>query len=489
MLVVAAGGMSAPSNKTSSCPPGTRATASACVLDADLVLSDTIELPSFTTLDCRGYRILPSAVGSGTTQASYIPSAPALAIAITGERGVVVRNCAIGAEGARFDFGVIAINSKDAGKDGHRIHNNEIHARDSAITFLRVDDARVNNNVITWTNGSGISFARDSDRNRVNNNVMSSPGAPPAAFRLVPGGTFGNSFDDAIFMSSFHLQPLFNLVIGGKLFQFPNSENGQYPGNEDNFVGSNHLSLPGPSAGKSHAGILVSANAARARLIGNTVSGAGTGIRLAGLMPEQSVTRPGRCVGEPSRFCLTNADCFIPGIDAAPVGTCTLPITEVRDLRARDTVVEDNRLYGPFNSTAVPLRTAIFGGAGTVGGVIRGNLIYGTGTEAGITLVGEMLQSGLVMGNAVQGASFGILLQQSIATSFDARVFLNDITGSSTRAIGVFGTYTLPTELSWDGIGNYWGHLLPPCFNSSDTPIPGLIQDSYPFCVPVAAPK
>ena len=220
--------------------------------------------------------------------------------------------------------------------------------------------------------------------------------------------------------------------------------------------------------------------------------GGGTGIRLAGLMPEQPVTRPARCVGggEADRFCLTNADCFIPGVDAAPVGTCPLPITEVRDLRARDTVVEDNRLYGPFNSTTVPLRTAIFGGAGTVGGVIRGNLVYGTGTEAGITLVGETLQSGLVMDNTVQGVSFGILLQQGAATtSFDARVFRNNITDSTTRAIGVVGTYTLPTELSWDGVGNYWGHSTPPCFRSSDTPIPGLIQDGYPFCMPVAAPK
>ena len=208
-------------------------------------------------------------------------------------------------------------------------------------------------------------------------------------------------------------------------------------------------------------------------------------------MPAQPVTRPARCVGgdEAARFCLTNADCFIPGIDPAPVGTCPLPISEVRDLRARDTVVEGNKLYGPFNSTAVPTRAAIFGGAGTVGGVIRGNQVYGTGTGAGITLLGEILRSGLVTDNVVQGASFGILLQQSNPTSFDARVLRNDITGSTARAIGAFGTYTLLTELSWDGVGNYWGHSTPPCFSASDTPIHGLIQDSHPFCAPVAAPK
>lgn len=395
----------------------------------------------------------------------------------------------IGVDGQRFDFGVIAFNSKDAGHDGHRIHNNEIHSRDSAITFLRVDDARVNNNVITWTNGSGILIARDSDRNRVNNNAMSSPGGPPAAYRLVPGGIFGASFDDAIFISGLHLQPLLNLVINGKLYQFPNSEDGQYSSTEDNFVGSNHLSLPGPSTGKSHTGTFVSANAFRTRVIDNTVAGAGTGIRLAGLMPAQLVTRPVRCTEDSSRFCSMNADCFIPGVDLAPVGTCPLPITEVRDLRGHDSVASDNRLYGPFTATSIPLRAAIFGGAGTVSGVIRGNLIRGTGIEAGITLLGETLQSGLVTDNMVKGASAGILLQQVDAITFDARVFRNDITNSTTRAVDVFGSYTLPTELSWNGGGNYWGHLLPPCFRSSDTPMPGLIQDSYPFCRPVADSK
>jgi hypothetical protein len=490
VLVTAPGGLSAPSDSNSSCPIGTRATAAACVLDADLVLGETLELQSFTKLDCQGHRILPAMAGSGTTAATYVPSVPALALAITGERGVVVRNCTIGANGAQFDFGVIAINSKDAGKDGHRIHNNEIHARDAAITLLRVDDARVNDNVITWTNGFGISFLRDSDRNSVNNNVMSSPGSPPASFRLVPGGHFSQEFfDNAIFLGNYHLQPLYNLVIGGRLYQFPNSEDGTYSSNEDNLIEGNQISLPGSSAGKSHTAIGVIVNAMRTQVIGNTVTEAGVGIRLAGLMVAQPVTRPARCSAEPARFCLTDADCFIPGVDAAPVGTCPLPIAEVRDLRARDTVVEGNTFIGPFNSTAAATRAAIFGGNGTVGGVIRGNRIYGTGTEAGITLTGASLQTGLVTDNVVHGASFGILLQQGPATSFGARVFRNDITGSTGHAVGVLGLYTLPTELSWDGVGNYWGRSTVPCFTSSDTPITGLIQDSYPFCAPVAAPK
>jgi hypothetical protein len=382
---------------------------------------------------------------------------------------------------------------------GHRIHDNEIHAHDSGITFLRVDDAQVNDNIITWTNGFGMSFARDSDRNRINGNTLSSIGAPPATIRLVPGGPFRNLVDDGIMLGDLHLQPLYNVVIGGQLYQFPNSEDGQYAGHEDNVIDNNHLSLPGSSTGKSHTGIKVVTNAMRSHLIGNTITEAGIGIRLAGLMREQPVPRAGRCLTsdgrETARFCQTHADCFIAEIDAEPIGSCPLLVTDVRDLRARDTLVEDNTLVGPFNSTTLTpgggsgtaMRAAIFGGQGTVDGIIRDNRIFGTGIEPGITIAGNMLETGEVTGNIVQGASLGIMLQQGGATSFGARVFLNDFTGSTTRAIGILGSYALPTELSWHGVGNYWGHATPPCFRSTDSPNPALIHDSHPFCEPVAA--
>jgi nitrous oxidase accessory protein NosD len=443
-----------------------------------------------TTLNCRGHRVLPSSAGMGTTLDTYVPSVPAVAVAITGDRGVDVRNCIIGEDGVRFDFGIVAINSKQAGRFGHRIHNNQIHARDSAITFLRVDDAQVNDNIITWSSGFGISFARDSDRNRVTSNTMSSPGSPPATSRLVPDGPFRNVADDGIFLVTHYFQPLYNLVIAGRLYQFPNSEDGQYASHEDNILDGNRLSLPGSSAGKSHQAIEVGSNALRTRVTGNIITEAGIGIRLAGLRPAQTVSRPGRCVNAEGhaevRFCQTDADCWIPAIDVAPVGTCSGLVEDVRDLRARDTVVEDNTLVGPFNSTATAMRAGIFGGNGTVGGIIRTNHIFGTGIEPGITLAGNMIQTGEVTGNVVQGASFGLMLQQGAATSFGARVFLNDIVDSTIRAVGVFGTYSLETDLSWDGVGNYWGHAVPPCFRSSDSPIPGLIQDAHPFCLPVA---
>jgi len=491
LVVVSVLSMSAPAIGSSSCPPGTREHSSVCVLDSDLVLGEPLELQSFTTLNCRGHRILPARPGSGTTQESYVPSVPALAIAITGERAVDVKNCVVGQQDGRFDFGIIAINSKNPGRDGHRIRNNEIHARDSAVTLIRVDDSHVTDNVITWTNGFGISVRRDSDRNRIMSNVLSNPGLPAAPLRLMPDGVFRTGLDAGVAVASFPLQVLYNLVVGGRLFQFPNSIDGQYASADDNVVEGNLLSLPGSSEGKNNAAIYVATNDLRIRVIRNTIVQAGVGIRLAGLMRAQPVSRAARCTDSSGqaldRYCETSADCFIPGIDSTPVGTCPALIQEVFDARGRESLVEGNTLVGPFNSTVPIQRAGIAGGAGTVGGVIRGNRINGTGAEAGITLLGNMLETGEVTNNVIHGASFGLLLQAGTASGFGARVFRNDVTDSTTRAVGVLGNYVFPTELSWNGEGNYWGHAASPCFEPSDSPNPGLILDSHPFCAPVAS--
>jgi len=401
-----------------------------------------------------------------------------------------VRNCVIGKEDRRFDFGIIAINSKNPGKLGHRIHDNEIHARDVAVTLLRVDDARVNDNVITWANGFGVSLARDADRNRITGNVMSSPGLPASAFRIVPGGPFPAARGDAIFVVNNHTVPVYNVVVAGRLYQFPNTEDGQYPSHQDNLVEGNRISVPGSSVGKTNQGIDVGSNSQRTRVSGNTFVEAGIGIRMAGFMPAHRVPRAARCVSpqgqQLDRYCATDADCFITEIDDAPIGTCPALTTDVRDLRARDTIVENNLLVGPFNSPDTVIRAAIFGGNGTAGGVIRGNTIRGTGMEPGIMLAGNSFETAIVTENVVEGGSVGLLLQQNNATTFGARVYLNDFTGSAVRAVGVRGVLSVPIELSFDGMGNYWGHSTPPCFRLSDSPMPELIHDTYASCVPVA---
>ena len=142
----------------------------------------------------------------------------------------------------------------------------------------------------------------------------------------MPDGVFRTGLDAGIVVASFPLQVLYNLVVGGRLFQFPNSVDGQYPSAVDNILEGNFLSLPGSSEGKNNAAVYVATNDSGIRVIRNTIVQAGVGIRLAGLMRSQPVSRAGRCTDSSGqaldRYCETSADCFIPGIDATPIGTC-----------------------------------------------------------------------------------------------------------------------------------------------------------------------
>src|SRR5215204_6175253 len=106
---------------TAACPVPTKEVKAECVILSDIALGQTLELASALTLNCRGHRLLPLVPGLGTTPESYVPSVPAAAIAITAGHGVMLRNCIIGDDASRFDFGVIAMKAKNAGSDGYRI--------------------------------------------------------------------------------------------------------------------------------------------------------------------------------------------------------------------------------------------------------------------------------------------------------------------------------------------------------------------------------
>jgi len=104
--------------------------------------------------------------------------------------------------------------------------------------------------------------------------------------------------------------------------------------------------------------------------------------------------------------------------------------------------------------------------AGTVGGVIRGNQIYGTGTEAGLTLAGETLQSGLVTGNVVQGVEVVLKSQNTIGTRPDGSTVLIDIklevVGSDTSSLTGTGRHfgSGGTHAYWDVTGSIDGNIL-----------------------------
>src|SRR5262249_27646097 len=99
---------------------------------------------------------------------------------------------------------------------------------------------------------------------------------------------------------------------------------------------------------------------------------------------------------------------------------------------------------------------------------------------------GFTIMTGTVVGNRIVGARTGLLLNGANATNFGAVVSGNDIVGSTLIAVGTDGVYTLETELSANGVGNYWGHDEPPCFRPTDSANFALIHDSFASCTPVA---
>jgi nitrous oxidase accessory protein NosD len=478
------------------CPaPTWRRADGRCVIDRDVILTSTLELGDGMTLDCQGGRLLPAAAGSGTTLADYVPSQPEVAVAIIGKRGASVVNCAIGSEAARFDFGVVVAGGKrPAG--GHTIAGSDLHVRACGVQILDADDILVERNDLDWTAGQGVVIARDSDGNVVRKNRFTLAGDLPTQYVRANPGTapeLGVKKTGVMVGNPVHLPIHFNLFVNGRLLQFPNYvEPDGYGWVEDTVIEGNRLSLPGlpgpaadPGGAQTRMGIYILMASRRAHVRGNEVREAAHGLRMAGV--QATPLRAQRCVserGEPtSRFCLSEADCALGGVDA---GACPAAIIDVLDARVREPVLERNRLYGPFNDPRPIFRAAIAGGFSTVDALIRENLIEGTGTEAGISLQRFSLETGSVTGNRISGARWGLLFEQGTTAFFGAQIARNDILGSTVAGVGTLGAWSFPAELSVDGAGNHWGHREEPCFRETDS-TSALIRDSHASCQPLTA--
>src|SRR5215472_5949088 len=107
-LSVLLGAMDTASALPGICPSPTVWSGDSCVLDHDVTLaaSETLDLSSFTQLNCQHHTITPLVVGTGTDIAQR--SQPEVAILLTGAYGVQIFNCSIHG----FDSGIFAINSK-----------------------------------------------------------------------------------------------------------------------------------------------------------------------------------------------------------------------------------------------------------------------------------------------------------------------------------------------------------------------------------------
>jgi nitrous oxidase accessory protein NosD len=451
-----------PQDAASSCPAPTVMRGSQCVLDGDVMLDATLDIDSFTHLNCQGHKILPSST-SGT---GIVRSAPEVAIFLNGAYGSKIQNCIIGDATHPFDFGIVIANSKippEQANDpeasalrGNKVLNNEIRTRAAGVQVFYADNTQISGNTFESIGGCsyGISVQYDSDSNLITDNTLigssGTSGAPMRGFPGTDDQIFTCVPDGILVIGAATVFPLVNVRVGSALIQLRNVPNigdiGQTALSSDgNVIESNTSTQVGSSEGKANDGISVSHDTTDTLVVNNMVSGGLQGIRTSAIT--STITIPGTCTLDSGRYCLSDADCFISGVDTAPKGTCTGVTTNSNVRRtSRGTRIEHNELTGSFNDRAINMV-----GQSTV----IGNTIAAT-APIGLAISNEMLETGIVQRNVVDGPVTALRLASGVASFFGAMVSLNDFTGYM-NAVRVGNGYPFPTFLSADGRGNYWG--------------------------------
>src|SRR6266850_2740247 len=448
-----------PQEAASSCPAPTVMRGSQCVLEGDVVLDATLDIDSFTHLNCQGHKILPSS----TSGIGIVHSAPEVAIFLNGAYGSKIQNCIIGDATHPFDFGIVIAKSKippdQADDSKNKVLNNEIRTRVAGVQVFEADNTHISGNTFESIGGCsyGIAVEYDSDRNLITDNTLigssGTSGAPMRGFPGTDDQIFTCSSDGILLIGAATVFPLVNARVGSALIQLRNVPNigdtGQTELSSDgNVIESNSIMQVGSSAGKDgHTGIELAHDATDTLMANSMVSGGLRGIRGAGIT--STITIPGTCTLDSSRYCLSDADCFISGVDTTTKGTCT-GVTTIPNVRrtSRGTKIEDNQLTGSFNDRAIQM-------VGQIESTVIGNTIDAT-APIGLAISNEMLETGIVQHNVVDGPITGLRLASGVASFFGAMVSLNDFTGYM-NAVRVNNGYPLPTFLSVDGKGNYWG--------------------------------
>jgi hypothetical protein len=456
-----------------------------CVLTQNVTLTKTLILAPNTTLNCQSHTLFPLHQGKDLT----IRSTPEVAMFLNAAQNVQIKNCVM----LGFDFGVFAIESHPPVSPGIQILQNKIRARFVAISLMSVDDAEIKSNLLEWRTkgGRALYVGRDSDRNKILDNHISARLDNSFEAVRVPGPRSGASganppvsAGSAVLITQIEgPEPtLLNAIIDGKPFQLT-VENSEVPNerfSEGNTFSGNTIRMSGA---QPVDGVVVAISQGTV-VSNNKVVGARNSIRI-GLQFGIKKKFPGRCESEPSRLCLDNNDCKIPGFDASPPGTCTnLPRQTTVKWVSVGNIIQDNMIHGPFDA-----------GIGTLGQdtTITGNTIVGplrsvpvfplTGPPVGgIVLVGKfgLGDTTIVSRNIVRNVAIALTLGHAItvgsqtqteasATEFKAHISLNDFTGYSTAVLLVKGTsapifYELLSELSNNPEGNYWGLVCPTCF-------------------------
>jgi len=434
-----------------SCPPPTSSENGKCVLASDVVLTQTLWLSSGTTLDCKGHRMTPSVDGQGSVYQpnrlgtfGFLPSTPSVpntAVLLAGDTsGVTVKNCVI----ENFDFGVVIANSKlpNASKpeSRNRIVNNTLNNRYRGVEIIAADGNEVSGNSINsfGSASGGVGIEHDSDDNLIKDNSY----VGSQSDYWIPGPLFPGGKDEwtrAFLSEGVRVWgPTFsyNLTVGDKKFvgtQTPNN----YA--ERNVIEDNDVYLPNLPSGDGY-GIHNDAKTDGTIIRRNTVRGASGGVFSVNF----------------SSFYGANA----------------------KNVRIENNTILDSAWAGILLGW-------------TDDTIASGNKILGSGW-AGVIVAERALWSATVSKNLVKQSQDGLVLfsDPGPQSFFGAKISLNDFidNASNVYAWASRGAYDLPTDLSADGKGNFWGHTEAPAFRSTDTNEPSLVTDSHASLVPVSGP-
>jgi nitrous oxidase accessory protein NosD len=171
-------------------------------------------------------------------------------------------------------------------------------------------------------------------------------------------------------------------------------------------------------------------------------------------------------------------------VDTTPKGTCTGVTSTTASRTSRGTKIEDNQLTGSFNDRVIAM-------AAQIESTIIGNTIVAT-APIGLAISNEMLETGIVQRNVVDGPVTGLRLNSGVASFFGAMVSLNDFTRYM-NAVRVNNGYPLPTFLSANGKGNYWGLSCEAggfdqtkVSQDNGSPPQVVVEDDHPYGEPVA---
>lgn len=383
-----------------------------CVINQDVTINKTIEVPSFVDLDCAGHTISPfhAAAGNFITGAVYKRngslytvtaasgsdiSTPQLALFLNGTHGSIVENCTIGTASQSFDFGMMIINSKVpailatdpvAGRAlQNQIRGNKFDSRFSAAVIAFADDNLIQGNALT-THQEGatvIHIGVSSQYNTIAGNIITEldngfSGAPRFPGYTGPsnklstfcgqavGVSYGVFGDNALCGGG--AGGMLNTVVNGTLYQtslVDPSTGTQRPLTQYTTVGpDNVFSIKPPKT------FALKTTAPSTTILQNTFTG---GHLAIGAATNGFLTLPGACANDqaPARSCMSDGDCdAVAGAcvfqlkcngtgnscasDAAcgnVKGACQ-PATTVAQSRSDGLIVDRNKITVPDAPTA-----------------------------------------------------------------------------------------------------------------------------------------